>query len=106
MRPLILDFAVKRHEDNSDFRFHYSTQRSLNVAVVENTEIPVIDLDASTYAQYTETRQAREQTDQAPFLRTETKAARDVSDKDSIMLELQTKTFTARETDDERSNYY
>jgi len=106
MRPLILDFAIRRADDNSNFDFHYSPQQSLSVITTGNTETPVIDLESNNYNQQSQTRVAREQSDHVPQLATETKVAREGTDKEFIMLELQTKTFTARESDDERPNHH
>jgi hypothetical protein len=106
MKPLILDFAVRRSEDHFDVKLVYSPSKSLCVVVAGETEIPLVDLNKEIATQYTETRQAREQTDQDPFISTETKTARETSETSSLLLELETKTFKSRETDDERFNYY
>lgn len=87
-RPIILDNAVERIEDNKkDFEYDYS--KDMNVVKMNNLTIPFIDID--TYSNE---------------LVTKTKVERESDDEEYRLLELLTKTAVERERDDEEDTNY
>lgn len=108
MRPLILDYKTIRIEDKSPIVYSYDCKMAMNIVKLNTGDKPFIELEMSDYEFATKTRVSRENDDDSHLiaLATETKVARESSDLTNPLLELQTKTFVKRETDDERSIDY
>jgi hypothetical protein len=108
MRPIILDYKTIRTDEKSQVVYNYDWKTAMSVVKLNNGEKPFIELEKGDYEFATKTRVSRENDDDSFFfaLGTETKVARESSDLTNPLLELQTKTFVKRESDDERSIDY
>lgn len=104
MRPLILDYQINRIESEDSTMIPYAYDHTLSLSIVINSGESLIDAAAYLVNDGTSTRKAREQDDydSRALLGTDTKRSRENSDHLFSLVELKTKTFTAREADDER----
>lgn len=108
MKPLILEYAVKRKGEIKTF-YKYDYSASLNIIEVENTKRAYIDSDSNDIALLTKTR-VRSESDDADIngleLRTKTEVNQERDDDHKLMLDLATKTLVSQERDDENFNYH
>lgn len=108
MKPLILDYKTNRCEEKSPVVYKYNWTIAMNVVELTSGIKAFIELESNTEEFETKTRVSRENDDDTFLfnLATETKVARESSDRTNPLLELETKTFVKRESDDERSINY
>jgi hypothetical protein len=108
MKPLIFDYKVARINDDGDFPYIYSHEKSMSMVLIKGSYIPFIDMGNEGLEIQTKTRAHRENDDDSLSyaIGTETKVARETSDNFQTPIELQTKTLVKREMDDERSFNY
>lgn len=107
MRPLILNYAVKREGICSTI-YEYDFEQSLNVVTTKNGKKPFIDVGHNDLSLLTKTKVINESDDTGYNileLGTLTEVSREESNY-NILLELKTKTFTNQERDDEGINYF
>jgi hypothetical protein len=105
MKPLIFDYKVERVETDFSSVYFYDRSTSLNMINTSDGPQPFIDMKESDFEMITKTRVLREDDDESFYMNlgTETKIAREESDRSGWLQELETKTFVKREADDERS---
>lgn len=110
MRPIILDYQIQRKDVSRELTKNqfYDPLKGLTVVIENNLSVPLIEANGTNLNDGTSTRMQREQDDFDSFLllSTETKVAREQSDRTFDLLELKTKTFTKTEADDNHLTDY
>jgi hypothetical protein len=107
MKPILLDYIVKRTASNTSIPYKYDASQSMNVVPINGENKLLIELEACDIETTTKTKVHREGDDQNFMLElgTVTKIPRE-SDNTYDLLEVKTKTFTARESDDQHNAHY
>ena len=102
MKPLIFDFTEKRTETEPEKIFIYDFEKQLSVVKENGQSVPFINLSVERTEMTTKTKKQREEDDQHWYveMQTKTERTRERDDRPQHTLELMTKTFTKRESDD------